>query len=155
MGEVHIGPVDEQQVYGKKKGKPTNKVRMKKKRGTKVDLNSGATSTLFLLAILFGGLSMFVGQAVAYHLYGAGGIIQMAPPVFAEDYISYAPFLFGGLLALAFGYTFHLFQGIRFIGLVGGFGSVFHYQTELIQMMPGTYAGFFSKAFVEAALSAV
>ncbi len=154
MGEVHIGPVDEAQVYGKKKGKPTNKVRLKKKRRGKVDVVSGATGTLTLLALFFGGMSMFVGQAVDYHLFGQGGLVQMAPPEFAADYVQYAPFLFGGLLALAFGWTFHLMRGARFLALIGGFGAVFYYQTELIQTFPGTYAGFFSKAFVKAALAA-
>lgn len=154
MGEVHIGPVDEAQVYGKKKGKATNTVRLKKKNQKKVDLTSGATGTLAMLALLFGGLSMFVGQAVAFHLYG-GGIMKLTPPEFAADYIQYAPFVFGGLLALAFGWTFRLMRGIRFLALIGGFYAVHHFQAELIQTFPGTYAGFFSKGFVETALAAV
>ncbi len=155
MGEVHIGPVDEAQVYGKKKGKASNTVRMKKKRGKKVDISSGATGTLTILAVVFGGLSMFVGQAVAYHLYGEGGLAQMTPPDVVAEYLPYAPFLFGGILAFLFGWTFQLMRGVRFLGLIGGFGAVFYYQSELIQTFPGTYAGFFSKAFVNAALAAV
>lgn len=155
MGEVHIGPVDEAQVYGNKKGKATNTVRLKKKNPKKVDLTSGATSTLVILALLFGGLSMFVGQAVAFHLYGEGGILKLTPPDFAVDFIQYAPFVFGGLLALAFGWTFRLMRGLRFLALIGGFYAVHYYQAELIQTFPGTYAGFFSKGFVETALAAV
>ncbi len=149
MGEVHIGPVDEAQVYGKKKSKATNRVRVKKKKAKQVDLNSGSTMTLALLAVLFGGLSMFVGQAVDYHLYGAGGLGQLTPPVGLEDVMIYARFLFGGILSLAFGWTFHLMRGIRFLGLIGGFAAVFYYHTELVQTFPGTYAGFFSKAYVK------
>ncbi len=156
MGEVHIGPVSEEQVYGKKKGKATNTVRVKKKKQKKVDLNSGSTGVLVLLAVLFGGLSMFVGQAVDYHLFGVGGLAgQMTPPEFAADYVQYAPFFFGGLLALAFGWTFRLLQGIRFLALVGGFGAVFYYHADLVERFPETYAGFFSKAYVEAARPAV
>jgi hypothetical protein len=107
------------------------------------------------LALLFGGLSMFVGQAVAFHLYGEGGILNLTPPEFSVEYIQYAPFVFGGLLALAFGWTFRLMRGLRFLALIGGFYAVHHYQAELIQTFPGTYAGFFSKGFVNAALAAV
>ena len=155
MGEVHVGPVDEAQVYGKKKSKATNRVRVKKKKAKNVDLNSGSTLTLSILAVFFGGMSMFVGQAMNFHFYDAGGLLQMTPPVGLEAYIQYAPFLFGGLLALAFGWTFHLMRGIRFLALAGGFGAVFYYQSELIQKVPGLYAGFFSQEFVQAALAAV
>lgn len=155
MGEVHIGPVDEAQVYGKNKSKATNRVRVKKKKAKNVDLNGGSTLMLAILAVFFGGLSMFVGQAMNYHFYGAGGLMSLTPPIGLEDYVQYAPFLFGGILALAFGWTFHLMRGIRFLGLVGGFGAVFYYQSELIQKVPGLYAGFFSKEFVETALAAV
>ena len=155
MGEVHIGPVDEAQVYGKKKGKPTNTVRVKKKRSKNVDLGSGSTLSLAVLAVFFGGLSMFVGQAMNFHFYDAGGLLQMTPPAIVEPYVQYAPFVFGGLLALAFGWTFRLMRGIRFLALAGSFGAVFYYQSELIQAMPSLYAGFFSKEFVEAALAAV
>ncbi|MEM7719898.1 MAG: hypothetical protein AAF222_11910 [Pseudomonadota bacterium] len=155
MGEVHIGPVDEAQVYGKKKGKATNTVRIKKKKAKNIDLTSGSTGTLTLLAVFFGGMSMFVGQAMDFHFYGAGGLLQLSAPAIAEPYMQYAPFLFGGLLALAFGWTFRLMRGVRFLGLAGGFGAVFHYKADLIQAMPGLYAGFFSKEYVEAALAAV
>ena len=157
MGEVHIGPVDEAEVYGKKKKKKgaSNTVRLKKKRQKNVDLMSGATGTLTLLALLFGGMSMFVGQAISYHLYGDTGLFKLTPPEFAVDYVQYAPFFFGGLLALAFGWTFRLMRGVRFLALIGGFYAVFYYQSVLIQTFPGTYAGFFSKAYVKAALAAV
>lgn len=151
MGEVHIGPVDEAKVYGKKKGKATNTVRMKKKSKKNVDVTSGSTLALAILAVLFGGLSMFVGQALNFHLYDAGGLLQMVPPAVIEPYVQYAPFLFGGLLALAFGWTFRLMRGIRFVALVGGFVAVFYYQADLIQAMPSFYAGFFSEEFVAAA----
>ncbi|MGR3513813.1 MAG: hypothetical protein ACU0GG_13705 [Paracoccaceae bacterium] len=155
MGEVHIGPVDEAQVYGKKKGKATNTVRVKQKRKKNVDLTSGSTLTLTILAVFFGGLSMFVGQAMDFHFFGTGGLLPLTAPEIAEPYLQYAPFLFGGLLALAFGWTFRLMHGIRFLGLAGGFGSVFYYKPELIQAVPGLYAGFFSQEFVDAALAAV
>lgn len=154
MGEVHIGPVDEAQVYGKKKGKATNTVRVKKKKQN-VDLTSGSTLTLTILAVFFGGLSMFVGQAMDFHFFGQGGLVPLTAPEIAEPYMEYAPFLFGGLLALAFGWTFRLMRGARFLGLAGGFGAVFYYKADLIQAVPGLYAGFFSKEYVEAALAAV
>ena len=155
MGEVHIGPVDEAQVYGKKKGKATNTVRMKKKAKKNVDLTSGSTGVLTILAVFFGGLSMFVGQAMNFHFYEVGGLLQMTPPAVVEPFMMYAPLLFGGLLALAFGWTFRLMRGIRFLGLAGGFGAVFYYKQDLIQAMPGLYAGFFSQEYVDAVLAAV
>lgn len=155
MGEVHIGPVDEAQVYGKKKGKAKNKVMVKKRKQKNIDLTSGSTSTLTILAVFFGGLSMFVGQAMDFHFYDARGLMQLTSPAIAEPYMQYAPFLFGGILALAFGWTFRLMRGIRFLGLAAGFGAVFHYKADLIQAVPGLYAGFFSKEYVEAALAAV
>jgi hypothetical protein len=130
-------------------------VRIKKKRAKKVDLNSGSTMTLSILALFFGGLSMFVGQAADFHLFAAGGLVQLTPPEIIAPYIQYVPFAIGGFLALAFGWTFHMLRGIRFLALAGSFGAVYYYQAELIQKVPGLYASFFSKEFVETALAAV
>ena len=154
MGEVHIGPVDEEVARSSKKGKGRNTIRVKRKNPKKVDLTSGSTLTLSILAVFFGALSMFVGQAMDFHFFASGGLLNMTPPAMAEDYMQYAQFAFGGLLALAFGWTFRLMRGLRFLALLAGFGAVYYYQSDLIQTLPGLYTGFFSKQFVEAALAA-
>ena len=151
MGEVHIGPRDEERA---KKGKADNVVRMKKKKRKNVTTGEGSTTVLAPIAVLLGGMSMFVGQAADYQLFHQGGLLKMAPPVEAlEPYMQYAPFLFGGILALLFAWTFRLTSGLRFLALLGGFGAVFYYQADLIQTLPGMYANFFSVEFVEAALA--
>ncbi len=153
MGQIEIGPRDEERA---KKGKIDNTVRVKKRRKKKVDLASGATSTLVFLAIFFGGLSMFVGQAASFHFFEEGGLVPIDLGIAAiEPYLQYAPLLIGGLLALAFGYTFRLMSGLKFLALAGGFGAVFHYKLDLMQSMPGLYAGFFSEEYVKAVLAAV
>lgn len=151
MGEVHIGPRDEEQA---REGKAQNVVRMKKKKKTKISTGEGSTTILAPLAVFLGGISMFVGQAINYHLFHDGGFMKMAPPVEAlAPFMQFAPFLFGGILAMMFAWTFRLTSAIRFLALLGGFGAVFYYQPELIQKMPGMYANFFSIEFVEAAFA--
>ena len=152
MGSIEIGPRDEERA---RKGKIDNTVRMKKKRQKKVDLASGATSTLILLALFFGGLSMFVGQAATFHFFEEGGLVPVNLPEIAAQYVQYAPFIIGGLLALAFGWTFRLMSGMKFVALAGGFAATFIYKLEMMQFMPGIYTGFFSKAYVQAALASV
>lgn len=148
MGEVHVGPVDEAHVQ--KKGKPNNTVRIKKKRQKNIDLNSGSTAALAPLAVLIGGLAMFVGQAMDYQLFQDGGLINLETPVAAlEPYMPYAPFLFGGILALMFAWTFRFNTFIRFAALMGGFVATFVYQDEIIRTLPFMYAGFFSEQFVK------
>ena len=152
MGEVHIGPRDEERA---RQGKNDNVVRMKKKKNKGVQ-SDGSTAVLAPIGVLLGGISMFVGQAAYYQLFQDGGLLNMAPPVEAlAPYMHFAPFLFGGILALMFAWTFRLTSGLRLIALLGGFGAVFYYQADLIQTIPGMYANFFSPEFVKAALAEV
>lgn len=151
MGEVHIGPRDEVRA---RQGKADNVVRVKKKKRPNVNAGEGSTAVLAPVAVLLGGISMFVGQAADYQFFHEGGLLQMTPPVEAlTPYMQFAPFLFGGILALMFAWTFRLNSAIRFLALLGGFGAVFYYQADLIETMPGMYANFFSKEFVAAALA--
>lgn len=151
-GTIEVGPRDEVRA---KDGKPTA-VKIKKKKKKNATLGEGSTSVLFLLAIFFGGMSMFVGQAAGFHFFEEGGLVPIeAPHPAIEPYIGYAPILIGGILALALGWTFRMTQGIRFIGLLGGFGAVFYYKLQLMQQFPGLYAGFFSKPYVQSTLAAV
>ena len=151
MGEVHIGPRDEERA---RTGKSGNVVRMKKKKPTKLSAGEGSTTVLAPVAVLLGGISMFVGQAADYQLFHEGGLLKMTPPVeVLTPYMQYAPFLFGGILALMFAWTFRLTSAIRFLALLGGFGAVFYYQADLVQKMPSMYANFFSVEFVEAAFA--
>lgn len=152
MGEVHIGPRDEERA---RKGKNENVVRMKKKKNQAVK-SDGSTVVLAPIGVLLGGISMFVGQAANYQIFNEGGLLNLAPPVEAlAPFMQYAPFLFGGILALMFAWTFRLTSGLRLLALLGGFGAVFYYQADLIQTMPGMYANFFSPEFVKAALAKV
>jgi len=154
MGEVHIGPRDEDRA---RKGKADNTVRMKKKKKAKsaAHLTDGSTAVLAPIGVLLGGMSMFVGQATQYQFFDAGGLLQMTPPAALEAFLPFLPFLIGGLLALAFAWTFRLTTMVRFAAVVGGFVATFVYQADLIQTMPGMYANFFSKEFVETALANV
>lgn len=153
MGEVHIGPRDEVRA---RKGKADNVVRMKKKKKSKANVTTGEGSTTVLapIGVLLGGLSMFTGQAADYQIFQEGGILEMAPPIEAlEPFMHLAPFLFGGILAIMFAWTFRLTSAFRLMALLGGFGAVHFYQADLIQFMPGMYANFFSVEFVEAAFA--
>lgn len=152
MGEVHIGPRDEERA---RKGKADNTVRIKKKKKKQTNLGEGPTSGLAPLGVLLGGLAMFVGQAADYQLFQEGGLVNMAAPVAAlEPFMQYAPFLIGGILAMMFAWTFRLTTAVRFAALSAGFVAAFVYQTALIKAVPFMYAGFFSKEFVKAALAA-
>jgi hypothetical protein len=148
MGEVQIGPRDESERKG---SKHANTVRLKKKKNKKVkDLDRGSSLGLLPLAGFFGGLSMFVGQAMDYQLFNAGGLFAMSTPHPAlEPYMQYAPFFLGGVLAMLFAFTFRFSGGLRAVALAAGFWAVFQYQTTLVTIFPGMYAGFFSKEFVE------
>lgn len=146
MGEIQIGPRDEESARA---GKAKNVVRVKKKRSKNVKLGQGATLSLLPLAGFFGGLSMFVGQAMDYQFFNAGGLLQFGTPMAAlEPHMQYAPFVFGGILALLFAWTFRM-GGLKFLALAAGFWATFQYQTNLVMTFPGMYAGFFSKEFVE------
>ena len=155
MGELHLGPVDEERARNGK-GKGTNTGRLKKKKGKKVDLNGGgSTVTLAPLGVLLGGLAMFVGQAINYQLFHETGLFGLSVPVEAlTPYMQYAPFLFGGIFALMFVWTFRLNTPIRFAAVGAGFVAAFVYQIAIMKTVPFMYVGFFSKEFVKATLSA-
>lgn len=154
MGHLEIGPRDEVRAAKGKKAK--NTVRVKSKRKKNVSIGEGSTVTLSILALFFGFLSMFVGQAAGFHFFEEGGLVPVEAPLpLLEPYLQYTPFLVGGLLALAFGWTFRMLSGIRFVSLAGAFVATFYYKTDLIQSLPGLYAGFFSKEYVNAVLAAV
>lgn len=154
MGEVQIGPRDETKRKG---SKHANTVRLKKKRNKKVkDLDRGSSLGLIVLAAFFGGLSMFVGQAMDYQLFNAAGLFAMETPHPAlEPYMEFAPFFFGGVLALLFAFTFRFGGGLKLVALLAGFWAVFQYHTTLVTIFPGMYAGFFSKEYVEAVFAAL
>ncbi len=151
MGEVHIGPREE--VRAGEKRKPNNTVRMKKKTKS-VKLGEGSSITLVPLAFIFGAMSMFVGQAAAYHFFADTGLIQLdlSSITAVEPYLPYAHFLFGGVLALLFAWTFRMMGGLRILALVGGLAVMVHYQADIVQKAPGLYQAFFSKAFVQQTL---
>lgn len=146
MGEIEIGPRDESAPNGKR---AKNTVRVKRKRNKKVQVGQGATTPMMLFGAFIGGLSMFVGLATDYHFFQEGGLINMPTPLpELEPYMQYAPFAFGGLLALAFAWTFRLTSVLRFAALLGGFFAVFHYQPQMVNAMPDLYNNLFSKQYV-------
>lgn len=152
MGEVHIGPRDE--VRAGQKTKAKNTVRMKKKTRN-VKIGEGSNATLIPLAFVFGAMSMFVGQAAAYHMFADTGLIQLDLSSLAavEPYVPYAHFLIGGILALLFGWTFRMTSALRFVALVAGLAVMVQYQGNLIEKAPGLYQAFFSKTYVKQALA--
>jgi hypothetical protein len=155
MGEVHIGPRDEVRANQKsRKSKPSNTVRMKAKRGKKGNIGENSGSALVVLAAMFGALSMFVGQAAAFHLFQDGGLVPVTPPEAIAPYIQYAPIAFGATLALLFMWTFRLSTLMRVTALAGACAAVFIYHTELVQSVPGLYTGFFTKEYVASVLAA-
>ncbi len=152
MGEVHIGPRDEALA---KEGQSTNTVRLKTKR-KKVKVGEGSNLVLVPVALFIGGLSIFAGRAVAYHLFGEGGLMPVTLPVAAlEAYIPYTHLVIGALLALIFTWTFGFSNLVRKLAVVAGFAGMFYFEAQVIERFPGTYASFFSEAYVAAALKSV
>ena len=146
MGEVQIGPRDEVRT-GKKASRPSNTVRMKRKK-KEVALGEGSNWVMVPVALFIGGLSMFVGGAAAYHFFG-GGLMPIEIPVAAvEPVIPYANFIFAGLLALIFSWTFGFTNKKRKFALLLGLGAVFFFEGDLIKRFPGTYASMYSKEYV-------
>lgn len=155
MGEVHIGPRDETAAL-KGKGKHKNTVRIKKKKPKKVDTQQGSVLAILPLAAFFGGLSMFVGQAMDFQFYKPGGLFQMEiPAMVPEAFWPYLPFVFGGILALLFAWTFRFTSVLKFGAIAAGFWATFQYHTTLVATLPGMYAGFFSKEYVEGVFAAL
>jgi hypothetical protein len=146
MGEVQIGPRDEVDA---RKSKPTNTVRLKRKKAKNVNIGEGSNLILAPIAAVVGGLSMFVGQATEYHLFQPGGLFNISIPVEAiAPAIPYAHFIIAILLALALSWAFGLTNLVRRMAMIAGLAAVTVWQTELVERYPGVYSGVFSEAFV-------
>ena len=152
MGDVHIGPTDEASA---RKGKASNTVRMKAKK-KKVKVGEGSNVILVPLAIMIGGLSVFAGQAAAFHFFQDGGLMPLTLPEAAaavEPYLIHAHLVMGGILALIFTWTFGFNGMLRKLAVAAGFGGMLFGQVQMIERFPTIYANFFSEAYVAAALS--
>lgn len=150
MGEVHIGPRDEETA---RSGKATNTVRMKKKH-KQVRIGEGSNFVMVPVALIIGALSVFVGRAAAYHFFADGGLMPITVPVPAlEPYIIYADILFAALLALIFSWTFGFSGKLRKLAVIAGFTAMLIGEIHVIERFPELYANFFSKAYVAEALA--
>ncbi len=148
MGEVHIGPAEDKRA---KEGRPKNRVRVRSTKDTKtVILGQGSNTVLIPVGVVLGGLSMFAGMALNFHLFDPRGLLQLSNPYPALDpYMIYAPLVFAALFALAFSWTFHLTNFLRRTALVAGVIAGFVYHAELVDFFPGTHVTFFNKAYVK------
>ena len=147
MGEVQIGPRDESES---RKSKPTNTVRIKRKKSKHVNLGEGSNIVLAPIAAAVGGLSMFVGQAAEYHLFQPGGLFNISIPVEAIAMaVPYAHFIIAIALALSLSWAFGLTNLVRRMAMIAGLAAVTVWQTELVERYPGVYTGVFSEAFVQ------
>ncbi|WP_413717120.1 hypothetical protein [Silicimonas sp. MF1-12-2] len=147
MGEVQIGPRDE---TDSRKSKPTNTVRIKRKKPKKVNIGEGSNVVLAPIAAAVGGLSMFVGQAAEYHLFQPGGLFNISIPLEAAAMaIPYAHFIIAIALALSLSWAFGLTNLVRRMAMITGLAAVTVWQTELVERYPGVYTGVFSEAFVQ------
>lgn len=147
MGEVHIGPRDEETARA---GKTTNTVRMKSRK-KKVKVGEGSNLVLVPVAIVIGGLSVFAGQAAAFHFFQDGGLMPVTLPEaigMVEPYLIHAHLVIGGLLALIFTWTFGFNGTLRKLAVVAGFGAMLFGQAQMMEQFPGIYANFFSEAYV-------
>lgn len=149
MGEVQIGPRDEVRAGDKRASKPANSVRVKRKKQKHKEIGRGSAMSLILLAFVFGGLSMFVGQAAGFHFFGGGRVPVDVSGTFFEPYVPIAHLLIGGFLALLFCWTFYLTTMLRVVAMVAGLGLMAQFHTELVQTVPGVYTKFFSKGYVK------
>lgn len=148
MGEIQVGPREE--IRAGSKSKPSNTVRMKKKKMKKKEVGRASGMSLFLLAFVFGAFSMFVGQVANFHMFVPGGLtpINLTETAIAP-YLPYANLIIGGVLALMFAWTFRLMTMMRIIATVAGLFVVVQYHTEMVEFAPGTHAKFFSKPYVK------
>lgn len=146
MGEVQIGPRDEVEA---KKSRPTNTVRLKKKKARQVNIGEGSNLVFGIVAVFVGGLSMIVGQAVKYHLFEEGGLFPVTVPVEAvAAAVPYAHFIVAIMLALSLGWAFGLTNMIRRMAMFAGLAAAMVWQAELVQRYPGIYTAIFSESFV-------
>lgn len=146
MGEVQIGPRDE---IDARKSRPTNTVRLKRKKPRNVNIGEGSNVILAPIAAVVGALSMFVGQASQYHLFQPGGLFNIQMPVEAiAPALPYAHFIIAVFLALSLSWAFGLTNLVRRMAMIAGLAAVAVWQTELVERYPGVYTGVFSEAFV-------
>ena len=146
MGAVQIGPRDEESA---RTGKAKNTVRVKAKRKKNVRVGEGSNLVLVTVAFLIGGFSVFVGKAATFHFFTEGGLMPLTVPV--EALVPYAPYaylLIGGLLALAFAWSFALNGLLRKMAVALGFAAMLYGEAQVVEQFPKTYANFFSKAYV-------
>jgi len=148
MGEIQVGPREE--IRAGSKSKPTNTVRMKKKKTKKKEVGRASGVSLFILAFVFGAFSMFVGQVANFHMFLPGGLTPLdLSETAVAPYLPYANLIIGGVLALLFAWTFQLLTMMRVVATVAGLFVVLQYHTEMVEFAPGTHVKFFSKAYVK------
>lgn len=149
MGEIHIGPRDEEVA---RSGKTTNTVRIKRKRKN-VRIGEGSNYVMVPVAMMIGALSVFAGRAAAYHFFADGGLMPLTLPLpELEPYTIYAHLLIAAILALIFAWTFGLSGKLRKFAVIAGFAAMLIGEVHVIERFPNTYANFFSKAYVADAL---
>ena len=150
MGEVHIGPRDEEKA---RSGKATNTVRLKTKK-KKVKVGEGSNLVLVPVALVIGAMCAFAGQASAFHFFQDGGLMPVTLPeavAMVEPYLIYAHLAIGGLLALIFTWTFGFNGLLRKLAVVAGFGAMLFGHVQMVEQFPAIHANFFSEAYVAAA----
>ncbi|NND17189.1 MAG: hypothetical protein HKN98_01285 [Silicimonas sp.] len=146
MGEVQIGPRDESQ---RGKSRPSNTVRIKRKKRKNVKVGEGSNVVFGLVAVFVGGLSMVVGQATEFHLFQPDGLFTLTLPTDAlAPVLPYVQFIIGGILALALGWAFGLTNTIRRIALILGLVAATVWHAQLVERYPGVYTAIFSEAYV-------
>lgn len=146
MGEVQIGPRDEATA---RTSRPTNTVRLKKKKAKQVNLGEGSNIVLAPIAAMVGALSMFVGQVAEYHLFQPGGLFNISIPIEAlAPALPYAHFIIAVTLALALSWAFGLTNLIRRMAMIAGLAAIAVWQVDLVERYPHIYSAAFSEAFV-------
>lgn len=148
MGEVHIGPVEEKR--GRSKPAP-NTVRVKSKKKKKVNVGGSAGVLVMPVALLIGALSMFAGQAAAYHFFG-GGIFPVEIPIEAvQPYIQYANFIIAGFLAILFSFAFGFSTLSRKLAVIAGLAAVYFFEGDIVDLYPDVYSAIYSEEYVATA----
>ena len=151
MGEVHIGPRDEAMA---RTGKPTNTVRVKKKRKQKVEVGRGSNVAIIPIAILTGARSAFAGKAASYHFFEEGGLMPIVlPATMLDPYLPFAHLFIAGVLAMMFVWTFRLTGFVRKAAVILGIAGILYAEPRLVETFPGVYASMFSEAYVAEQLS--
>lgn len=153
MGDVHVGPVDEEAARGNRR-RSANVVRVKPKKAKEAKTTSGAASILLIpVAALIGAISMIAGQAAAFHFFQDGGEFPLTLPEAAsviEPYLIYANFAIAAVLALIFSWAFGFSGFLGKLAVIGGAAAFFYYQPEIIERFPDVFTAFFSEGYVAA-----